>query len=338
MKTFLTLLIFAIAGTAGFCQPVQSSCEAPDSIKALYEFDAKVLTVREMQTVIPDVIEIPQNTIDYYLRMLLAVYNATSLPARDSVVICMPIHVFPEFTLQDILCGVDTTESWIANFLNGVSPTGNAQADDLIDTWHLSPGNFLPSIGVLNVKSEFDLNIPPLAAKFAQLPGVSYAEPNYYGGDGNDIVATPTPIENYNLLYTNGWGDCWSGCLSEHTWHFSVNPLDCTVAFVESYGDPVDFPCELTNTAEPGILEKFEVPAFTPGQVIQVTLRLKKQSEAELHLLDAQGKLIKKQAILIPAQTEYRTEFSVNGFPSGTYFLALRLRNGVFTRKIAVQH
>jgi len=246
--------------------------------------------------------------------------------------------VFPEFALQSMNAGVNPAESWIANFLNGVSPTGNAQADELIDTYHLSPGNFLPSINNLNVKSEFDLNMPALAAKFAQLPGVNYAEPNYTGGDGNNIVVAPTPIEYYDLFYSHGWGDCYAGCISRHTWHFSVNPIGCTVAFVESYGDPVDFPCELTNTSEAGLLEKFEVTAFTLGQVIQVTLELKQRSEAGLYLLDASGKLVKKKAVSVPAQTEYHTEFPVNGLPSGTYFLALHLRNGVFTRKIAVQH
>ncbi|TAK33997.1 MAG: T9SS type A sorting domain-containing protein [Saprospiraceae bacterium] len=338
MKALFTSLMFAIAGAAGFCQPVQSSCEAPDSIKTLYEFDAKVLAVREMQFYAPGVIEINQNRIDNFLKMLLAVYNATSLPARDSVVKCKPIHVFPEFDLKSINLGVNSAESWIANFLNGVSPTGNAQADELIDTYHLSPGTYLPSIGFLNVKSEFDLNMPALAAKFTQLPGVNYAEPNYTVSDGSNIVSAPTPIENYEFFYAYRWGDCPSGCLSQHTWHFSVNPIGCTVAFVESYGDPVDFPCELTNTSEAGLLQKFDVTAFTAGQVIQVILELKQHSVAELNLLDASGKLVKKKSVSVPAQTEYRTEFSVNGFPSGTYFLALHLRNGVFTRKIAVQH
>lgn len=319
-------------------QPVQSSCTAPDSIKALYEFDAKVLTVREMQTTAPDSIKISQNRVDTYLRMLLAVYNAASLPARDSVVKCKTIHVLPPFMLNSFNMGVDTTEGWIVNFMHSVLPTGNPVVDTLINTYHLSPGNFLPSIGVLTVDSEFDLNIPALAAKFAEQPGVNYADPNYIIGDGNDITTTPTLIEDYDLYYTYGWGDCQAGCIFDHTWRFSVNPLDCTVSFVESYGDPVDFPCELTNTSETGLLEKFEVLVLTPGQLIHVSLRLKKHSEAELHLLDAGGKLVKKQAVSIPGQSEYTTEISVSGFPSGTYFLALRLQNGVFTRKVAVQH
>lgn len=218
--------MLSLTGMTGLCQPVQSSCTAPDSIKALYEFDAKVLTVREMQTVTPDSIGIPQNRVDTYLRMLLAVYNAASLPARDSVVKCKSIHVLPPFSLNNLNLGVDTTETWVANFRLSVLPTGNTVVDDLINTYHLSSGTFLPAIGALQVNSEYDLNIPALAAVFAQQPGVSYAEPSYTGGDGNDITAASTPIENYDLYYTYGWGDCQAGCIFDHTWFFSVNPLD----------------------------------------------------------------------------------------------------------------
>ncbi len=62
-------------------------------------------------------------------------------------------------------------------------------------------------------------NTPLLADLYLQddPPGMRYAEPNSYGGDGSTISAGP-PF----YTFIRAWGDCPSGCIYHEYWEFSV--------------------------------------------------------------------------------------------------------------------
>ncbi len=66
------------------------------------------------------------------------------------------------------------------------------------------------------------LNLPPAAAAYSGLDGISYAEPDTYAGDGPDIDAARADGDWY-LIFRNAWGDCPSGCINEQLSFFVVS-------------------------------------------------------------------------------------------------------------------
>jgi hypothetical protein len=110
MKNFILLiLLFLSAHTKG--QTVSSSCTAPDSIVERYEYDAYRMTMQKFyrnNISYKDSVNIPYSHIDTVMRALLAVYNATALPARDTVVTMFDIHIHPDLYLNEIWITADS--------------------------------------------------------------------------------------------------------------------------------------------------------------------------------------------------------------------------------------
>src|SRR5215218_8938480 len=100
-KVVLLLLLFLSARTNG--QIISSSCTAPDSIVEKYTTDAYRMTMNKLyrnNISYKDSVHIPYSHVDTVMRALLAVYNATGLPARDTVVTQYDIHVYQDLYLN----------------------------------------------------------------------------------------------------------------------------------------------------------------------------------------------------------------------------------------------
>lgn len=245
MKKKLFFLIIFLGFKIAVGQTVVSSCSASASVVALYKDDADRLAVRKIFRIgsnYMDSIKISKLWSDTVLNALVAVYNATTLPARDSVVTMFNVHTFPNPVLNKIEVSADSNLAWMHQLQNNIIPTGNLSVDSLIsdNNLHLSSYqnwfHFMPYQTAI-LQSDSNLNIVALANKFLSLPGVFYAEPSIYAGDGNEIQDSiyPTFVE---LNYSYGWGDCEAGCISRHFWKFRVFH-DCSVEFVGSYGTPL---------------------------------------------------------------------------------------------------
>lgn len=237
LTIFLILFFGVIQSVHG--QRVPSSCNASDSIRDFYTIDAKRLAYRKIIRQgldSKDSIIIPQAHSDTIMNALLAVYNATSLPARDSVVLIFQIKSFgPQ--LNSIIITADTNLVWMKNLRTDVFPTGNSFIDSLISVFNFKVGDkdYWPRF-VLN--SEISYNLNPIIANLKKIEGVGLVGSNNYYGDGNEI--TDSVFTDYvELIYSYGWGDCPSGCAYRRFWKFRVY-YDCSVEFVESYGTPLD--------------------------------------------------------------------------------------------------
>lgn len=66
------------------------------------------------------------------------------------------------------------------------------------------------------------LNVPAAAAAYAELVGISYAEPDAPAGDGPDIEAARVHGTWY-LVFRDASGDCPSGCIDEQLFFFTVS-------------------------------------------------------------------------------------------------------------------
>lgn len=207
----------------------------PDSIKKLMQTDAATLALRD---VIKDpeakykLVEIPSDLVELYYRGLVHIYNARKYPPFDRL---SNIHVFPEPTVYEIVIIFDTSYVWTQAWKRGERLTGNAEIDFLMENYDLQLHSCHFDIAALY--SPKPVNTYALSKKFVGIDGVRISEPNGYMGDGNNIEAKILK-SHINYIFSVGWGDCPSGCMSRHYWEVTVE-YNGTVKLIKEYGDPL---------------------------------------------------------------------------------------------------
>lgn len=243
MKNLIIIFGLIVCSQPLVSQTVSSSCSASNSLTALYIDDADRLALRKIYAqnlTYKDSIIIPQTHADTVLKALIAVHNATTLPARDTVVSLLNIHTFPNPILNTLYVVASPTLSWMQQLNQGNIPTGNTQIDGLISTYSLIIQNYSAMFAnqhVVTFKSNNNYNLQPLTDLFENISGVDYSEPDGVVGDGNDIAAT-IYADHVKLMYFLKWGDCPAGCTALRYWVFNVY-YDCSVEYVGSYGTPL---------------------------------------------------------------------------------------------------
>lgn len=314
MKVILTSLIAIFFAISGFSQIVQSSCEAPDSIRALYTRDAAHITfdyIYNQKLEDTSLVELPQAYLDTFMNALLAVYNAPILQA-DTVVNVNNIHHNPLYWLTLISIGADSSASWMQQLKNDNIPTGNSTMDSLMDLYDLSINNYYawpPSFGFHSVVFESleYLNMLTLSKEFEGVFGVQFAHPEGSAGDGHKIFAS---IQNNYILinYLGGWGDCPSGCTYHYGWQFKVYH-DCKVEFIKNI---------YTDVEELGISNPDAI-SFGPNpfqEYLQVNaMGLAPNFDYEIY--DVLGRLS------VHGKADSQRIVGLGNLPSGTYFLRI---------------
>ena len=260
MKFLIGIFTAVLFGHLGISQTVPSSCSAPTNIVSSYYEDAQKLTMRKFlaeNSTYLDSIHIPTSHSDTILNALIAVYNATGLPARDTVVSIYGIHTLEYPTTKLFSIQADTSLAWMDSLNNGVIPTGNNYIDSLISAHYLSLTGYYEFGNIYDYhsasfESDSSYNLLALGDVFMQEPMVYSAGPNAFVLDGGDITDT-IHSDHVELTYSIGWGDCMSGCICKRYWVFRVY-FDCSVEYVESYG------CIITYmNSESEILEEIEL-------------------------------------------------------------------------------
>ena len=213
--------------------------QVPATLRAEYREDAARLALRDLLYRGYGGIGIPGEAIQPYYDALVLVHNATSLPARDSVVDTYRIHTFPSPTTRSLMLQLLSTEAWVQRLARRELPTGEPTVDDLLERYALSVGSIytLSQGDVLATLGPVEpLNIGALAPLFRGITGVRYSEANGTWGDGNDIRGA---LEGSRVLldYSVGYGDCPSGCIDRRFYHFAVQ-ADGTVEYLGASGAP----------------------------------------------------------------------------------------------------
>ncbi len=244
MKNYSILAIaLTILHLNVYSQIVPSSCTANQSVVDSYYGDAQYMALQHtFNTLSPEVdsFQISTAFTNTFLDALIAVYNATSLPARDTVVEMIDIHHLANPTMNSFNVSADPNLDWMVNLSNDQFPTGNI----LLDAMMMSHGYEVTTYLEYNdqnffhtafFKSEMNHNLNPVVNALDADSGVYNAEQNWLGGDGNSLEGeiTDTYIE---LIYTYAWGDCFSGCAYSRSWTFRVYD-NCDVEYMGSEGD-----------------------------------------------------------------------------------------------------
>lgn len=241
-KTVGLFLFFAGISVAVTGQVVTSFCSANDSIVKLYKSDADKLTIRKTiatRNTYKDSVKISHEIQVEYLNALLAVYNATLLPAQDTITRLLNIHAYNP-GLNSLIVFADSNVVWMHDLRNNRYPTRDYSINKMMKAYHLTTvfysGLLQPSMVVF--RTDTNSNLAPLAKKFRTFFGVKAAESDYLYGDGNDI--NDIIHEDYmELLYSYGWQACSTGCEQRRYWKFRIYS-DCSVEYTGSYGSPLE--------------------------------------------------------------------------------------------------
>jgi hypothetical protein len=227
-------------GTDLFMAPADDSA-VPEMMRDAYRFSANVFALREIREMMPlseAPVEIPADKVENYYRALIHVYNSGSAQS-DTVTRIAPIIVFPDVELRQLIVSVEKEAEWTQPWRDGERLTGNPAIDGLMNRWDLHLKNYYAwSFGhAVVLEAPYELNMHALAKKFGAVEGVRYAEPNSWGGDGNNIRAEWTSPLALRLTYSLGYGDCPAGCINRRFWEFEVYTTG-DVQFNRAYGSP----------------------------------------------------------------------------------------------------
>jgi hypothetical protein len=239
MKSLLVSLSFLFITFYSQAQnPVQSSCSGSDSILNLYRRDADRMALRNVyrnNTGYKDSIKLSTSLPKAYLDALMAVYNATALPARDTIIELLNIHTAPDPEVNNFNIRASASHVWMMEMQANSSPTSNPAVNNLINKYNLS-FTYYQTAGndkVLFV-SDSSLNLLPLTQLFLAAPGVVSSDIEKTYNDEKNIVDTLG--SNYtDLFYSIGWGSCHDTCDLRRTWKFRVYN-NCSVEYMGSAG------------------------------------------------------------------------------------------------------
>ena len=216
---------------------IADDSNVPPDLRERYREDAETLALRflhESHGGKYEGIEIPNCLVDMHYYMLIHVYNATDLAARDSVVTIYEIHT-PRFpATRRLSLGLDSSAVWIDAWHQGQLLTGKKEIDSLLVRYDLrleyiytSP---LSGRETAYLMAGRPLNIAAVARLFEGIEGIRYAGQGTgaIGPVGKDI--TVEYLEDHcQLNYRYQWG------AEYRCWIFNVY-LDGRVEFVGSIG------------------------------------------------------------------------------------------------------
>ena len=254
-KAFLYIIALFLVHAA-LAQPmiVSSECDAPDSIKSKYKEDAMRLALSRVyrtNSAYKDSATIPASVTDTMLKALIAVYNAP-IPKFDTAdgdtVYFADIHSRPyqamdtfSLVLNAFSMQADKNQQWLQQLMANTLPTSNALVNTLMAKYHLKFPWFSAYSNWGSFSSDSDYNMSVVAKEWLAVPGVYSTEKEGIGGDGSYLVVDDITSNYVSVVYSYGWGDCPSGCISRKNWRFRVY-YDCGVEYLNSWRGAVTMP------------------------------------------------------------------------------------------------
>ncbi len=352
-KTFVFFFLVSIFHCSH--AQVASSCLVPSLLKKEYQRDvAQLATYRLYQQQNPDtvLVQIPQAYTDSIYEGLAAIFNATSIPERDSVFNLYCVHNQNPFAgyggYSGFLVRVDTNYSWTQAWQNLVTLTGDPLMDTLLSKYNLSITHFynwaIGNYAVLYVDSSW--NTYALMDSLELVAGVISVELNSWVGVAGKITYDKIGNSKYYNFYFE-FADCFDGCDAYRNWKFKVND-DCSVEYLglenwcywDQLGTPglCPFPAALNcNTFTP-VKEidedKLSVVIFPNPSTGHFQFEFKgmeiKESIA-LEIFSVHGGLVYQSSL-----NRSPLEIDLGNIPKGIYFAKIIIGQTNLTRKIVI--
>ncbi|MDD2983859.1 MAG: T9SS type A sorting domain-containing protein [Crocinitomicaceae bacterium] len=303
----------------------ENFCEVPDSVLENFQNDAALLTLRKIHRqnlTYQDSVLIPQSHADTILFALAAIYNSSSLE-RDTILNIHQIRAnywgANSFFTGSFHILADTNLPWMIQLRNNVFPTGTPMLDSIFLCYNLLDYNYYDYSPqhLLEINLHDTYNVPAFQSVFDALNQGVVISTSWGSGSFNQGTNIFDTINSdfIKLTFQFGWGDCWAGCMHNRFWVFKVH-FDCSVEFIESYGDSYLSKGELE-------IHPFSVsPNPSSGQF---NINLDSDEKIEyLQLISLDGRIVDFK------RSENENSVLLDGVAPGVYSLKIRtnLRNG----------
>lgn len=329
MKYILTLL-FIFGCFLSQAQLIPSSCTAPDSVLQLYRRDAQGLALDRIirfNSSFSDSVLVPDEWTDSILRAMVAVYNVTSLPARDSVVKFYKVHSYhSQMALKGHNIAIDKTVPWLADVKAGIFPTRNDSVNKMMVRYGLYKYSFSEPAGdpyaYVYFRSDSSCNVQGLDSEWNKIyPMEVYA--SVYG-EGSEIIVDTICSSYVQLSYRYSCGDCPSGCTVNRYWQFKVYN-DCSVEYLGSKGSKVEGMDCIVVAVQP--VEKPIVSVY-PNPFSDELIIKGLEREATYVITNIVGQECLSGILNV------RAEINTAALKAGVYFIKLHEGNNVQTIKL----
>src|SRR3972149_4691305 len=188
---FTSILVSCNTDTTVYGPPVNQYIPT-HSARAHYLPEATDFAVSYLTTIrSPDtaLVIIPDSILNLFLYPLARLYDGqTGLPILEPVITQLGIHKYLIWSVRTSVT-VDTSEFWVKNVINDISPTGNATIDSLVDLFklQLGGGDFVSNGMTFLTISHPPLNSRALARAFLPVAGVHDARATFVSYAFSDI-------------------------------------------------------------------------------------------------------------------------------------------------------
>lgn len=299
-----------------------SNCNPNDSVAYRYKDDADRLAIRHTYQVngtYRDSGKIDQQLSARYLKALIAVFNSTNIPARDTVISWLNIHTLAtQPTLREFGIEADSNLFWMKNFRNNVMPCGQATIDATLQKYGFQKTNYsvypFGSKHLVRFDASYNFNSLPVGISLMQnVPGISMAGSVYSGGDGIDIWDSLN-VNFVELAFYYRWGDCIAGCMYYKCWIFRVYN-DCTVEYRGTQQNRPLPPWASIPSLNNGLV----AATISPNPVLtSIRIDVPYQGDFLIEIIDLTGKTVIRKGGL-----NSQTQLDVSELPPGPYVLRL---------------
>lgn len=238
------LLLMVISGTG--CKTTSASgksgkgkTDVPADVAAAFKEDAARLAVREVNSSKTSSGEldgtIPQTIIDKYYTHLCAIYLLAK--TIDTIPDLGTIHTIRRPDLRRIRLVLEPDAPFIENWSKGYTLTDDLYLNQIIGKYKMKivdykAGGAGPTV---ILESPTYINTTEVAFLISHVTGIRQSEADGVAGDGDNIESGADGKNAFAIKFSQGRGDCPSGCIYRKYWVFYVNP-DNTVQFVGTRG------------------------------------------------------------------------------------------------------
>lgn len=339
-SVFICLFLSLVATSPA---QVVSDCNVPPLLQQHYSRDFANLAMRAMWMAnSPDtaLVHIPPYWLDQAGGGMAAIFNATSIPQRDSIFDRYCVHDWTSSvqTYEGYLMEVDTYYAWTQAWRNLVTLTGNAPLDSMLVRYDLQVTQFFNwSIGSFALLETDSLwNNRALIDSLETIPGIFYGEPNAIFGAAGRIALHIAGNERYYDFYFE-FNDCFDGCDNFRRWQFRVNP-DCSVDYlgfvdwgyfgIEPLPAPLD--CNI-STSLPHVMELGYIAFPNPATSLLHVQGLP-MTPCTVSLYDVQGRKVQQTQV-----DQGKLSWEVAHLPRGMYLLEVQTLGQISSLRIALQ-
>lgn len=312
---------------------VPSDCTVPTILREAYSRDVVNLAMTAMYNAgSPDTafVHVPASWADPIAGGIAAIYNATSLPERDSVFnfYCVHDRTSPLQTYAGYLIQIDTNHAWTQAWQNLTSLTGNAPLDDMLVKYDLEISQYFNwSFGQYALLQSDSLwNNRALIDSLETIQGIIYGEPDQIVGDAGKIHHFTLGNDRYYDFYFE-WSDCFDGCDNYRVWHFKVSS-DCNVTYLgfDDWGFfgimplPAPSNCNISTDVADGIAAPatYKMAPNPTNGLVHITAPEGSDMPAMAELHDLTGR-----KVLVSESFTDAGSLNLEGLPNGVYALSI---------------